>query len=311
MMPSISTASRKTRPRGYIETYSPQAKTRELLNSVIDVLNEYQDHWPLTIRQVYYRLVGAHGHPKTEAFYGTLCHHVANARRARLIPFDAIRDDGVTTVSMQHFDDEDHFRRYVRRLGENYHRNLMATQPCHIEVWCEAAGMIHQLAAVAHQYSNKDYSSSGFDSLTANKDIADRICKAGKRAVVLHLGDYDPSGESIFDAVAVDVAAFVATDRLSADIDVRFERVGLTRRQAEEYGLPTAPAKATDSRSKSWTGETCQLEALTPAQIADELHDAIGRYIAPVQMIRDRHAEEMERIRLTALLPAPTVGGAQ
>jgi hypothetical protein len=272
----------------------------------MDVLEEYREHWPLTVRQIFYRLVGAHDYPKTEAFYGTLCHHAANARRAKLIPFDAIRDDGVTTVSMLHFDDEDHFRGYVRRLSESYRRNLMATQPMHIEVWCEAAGMIHQLAAVAHQYSIRVYSSSGFDSLTAKKQIAERICDTGKPAVILHLGDFDPSGQSIFDAVAEDVEAFVEADKPWGDVGVHFERVALTAEQVQDYNLPTAPAKASDSRSKAWSGETCQLEALTPTQIADLLAAAIDRWVAPARMILDRRAETEERTRLTRLLAAPT-----
>ncbi|HWA17736.1 MAG TPA: hypothetical protein VG757_01955 [Devosia sp.] len=261
------------------------------------------------MRQIFYRLVGAHDFPKTETFYGTLCHHLANARRARVIPFDAIRDDGVTTVRMEHFDDEDHFRRHVRYLGENCRRNLMATQPLHLEVWCEAAGMIHQLAAVAHRYSIRVYSSSGFDSLTAKKAIADRICETAKPAVILHLGDFDPSGESIFEAVAEDVEEFVEADRTWGEVFVNFERVALTGKQVKAFDLPTAPARATDSRSKSWSGETCQLEALTPTQIAEILEAAIERWIAPVQMIFDRRAEADERTRLTRLLAAP-VGAA-
>ena len=300
------TASRKTRPRGYLADYKPQVKTIALLDAAQSVLDEYREHWPLTVRQIFYRLVGAHDFPKTEAFYGTLCHHLANARRARAIPFDAIRDDGVTTVRMEHFDGEDHFRRHVRQLSENYHRNLMATQPVHLEVWCEAAGMIHQLAAVAHQYSIRVYSSSGFDSLTAKKAIADRICSIGKPAIILHLGDFDPSGESIFEAVAEDVGAFVEADKPWGEVFVNFERVALTAAQVTEYRLPTAPAKPTDSRSKSWSGETCQLEALTPKQIAEILETAIDRWVAPAQMITDRREEQQERGRLTRLLAAPT-----
>lgn len=92
--PPIFTASRKTvRARGYIENYNPQAKTRELLAQAQAVLDEYRQYWPLTCRQIFYRLVGAYSYDKTEAAYGRLCHHLANARRARWIPFAAIRDD--------------------------------------------------------------------------------------------------------------------------------------------------------------------------------------------------------------------------
>ena len=301
-----NTASRKTRPRGYIDNYRPQAKTMVLLNDVKAVLEEYREYWPLTVRQIFYRLVGAHDYPKDEGFYGKLCHHLANARRGRLIPFHAIRDDGVTTVDMQHFDNEEDFRRHIRRLGERYTRNKLAEQDIHIEVWCEAAGMIFQLAEVAHDYSIQVYSSSGFDSLTAKKGLASRIVNIDKPTTILHLGDFDPSGESIFESVAEDVAAFVRRDRTLATTDVDFRRVALTRAQVEEYRLPTTPPKATDSRSKSWLGETCQLEALPPDVIADLLVEAIDDLIDPDLYERDRRQEEIDRRKILAL-PAPGV----
>ncbi|WP_348625713.1 MULTISPECIES: hypothetical protein [unclassified Mesorhizobium] len=109
------TPSRKTgRPKGYIANYQPQTKTLALLDAVDMVLTEYREHWPLTIRHVFYRLVGAYGYPKDESFYSKLIDHIGNARRGRVIPFNAIRDDGVVTHRMDHFDDQNHFLRHVR-----------------------------------------------------------------------------------------------------------------------------------------------------------------------------------------------------
>lgn len=305
------TAGRKSgRPRGYIENYRPQAKTQVLLDDALAVLEEYREHWPLSVRQIFYRLVGAHGHPKDEAFYSKLCHHLANARRAGVISFDSIRDDGIITTRMDHFDDEDAFRVRVRQQAQNYTRNRLSRQRVHVEVWCEAAGMIHQLSRVAHQYSVRVYSSSGFDSLTAKKELADRICEIGKRSVVLSLGDFDPSGESIFNSAAEDVTAFVMADRRHGLCNVEFRRVGLTAEQVELYELPTAPPKASDSRSAAWRGETCQLEALAPDQIADLLDQAIGELIDEEIYFDDIAAEEVERESLTRLLLTGPGSGA-
>ena len=290
---SLSTAGRKNgRARGYIANYRPHAKTLLLLDQVQAVLEEYEAYWPLTCRQIFYRMVGAHGFDKTDKAYSNLCHHIANARRARLIPFYAIRDDGVTTYRRDHFADHDAFLAHVRRMSENYTRDKLAGQDAHIEAWCEAAGMLPQLDDVAEPFSVRVYSSGGFDSLTAKKDLANRICRIGKPAVILHLGDFDPSGVSIFDSVAEDVAAFVAADRPWGTVDVTFERIALTAEQVRLYDLPTAPAKATDTRSKTWTGGTCQLEALPPDVIADILRDAIRRHIDHDQFVADLDAED-------------------
>lgn len=53
------------RPRGYAD-WRPQQKTRELLAQVHGVLDEYADHLPLTVRQLFYRLVATVGYPKDE-----------------------------------------------------------------------------------------------------------------------------------------------------------------------------------------------------------------------------------------------------
>lgn len=278
----------------------------ELLNAVEAVLHEYRRHWPLTLRQVYYRLVGAYGYPKTEDFYKKLCHHVANARRGRLIPFEAVRDDGVMTVHLEHFDDEDHFRRHIRELGQKYTRNKLSGQPIHLEVWCEAAGMLPQLVEVTEEFSVQVYSSGGFDSLTAKKTLANRICRIGKPAVILHLGDFDPSGECMFEAVAEDVAAFVEADKPWNPVDVEFVRLALTREQVEQYDLPTAPPKDGDTRTKAWTGGgTCQLEALPPDTLAELLYDALDAYLDGDIRSQAEADEEVERRRLVRSLPKP------
>jgi hypothetical protein len=62
--------------------------------------NEYAEYVPLTIRQIFYRLVGAHGYEKTENAYSRLCSHISNARRDGLIDFEHIRDDGLTDLSL-------------------------------------------------------------------------------------------------------------------------------------------------------------------------------------------------------------------
>lgn len=302
-------ASRKKRNRGYIDSYKPNTKTRTLLGQAQAVLDEYRRFWPLTCRQIFYRMVGAHGYDKTEAAYGRLCHHLANARRGKVIPFHAIRDDGVTTWTMDHFDDHDDFLRHVRELGQGYTRNKLAAQDVHLEVWCEAAGLSPQLYRVAEPFSVPVYSSGGFDSLTAKKRLADRICAIQKRAIILQLGDFDPSGVSIFDAVAEDVKTFVLTDRPYGLVSVEFERVALVQDQVDAFDLPTAPAKASDSRSKTWTGGTCQLEALPPDQIADILGAAIKARFDFDQLADDQSAQEQDRMLISGLLPAPDYGG--
>jgi hypothetical protein len=192
----------------------------------------------------------------------------------------------------------------VRKMAEGYRRDLMAGQNVYVEVWCEAAGMLPQLAHVAGRFSIRCYSSSGFDSLTAKKHLADRICDIGKPAVILHLGDFDPSGVAVFDVIAEDVGAFVMADRPHGLVTVQFERIALTGGQVEQFQLDTAPPKATDSRTSRWSGGTCQLEALPPDEIARLLSAAIARHVDLDLMHEHALAGRIERRELVrGLLP--------
>jgi hypothetical protein len=282
----IAASCNSGRARGYIEEYRPYAKTRALFDQVQVVLDEYREYWPLTCRQIFYRMVGAHGYDKSESAYGRLCNYLANARRARVIPFYAIRDD---------------FLRHVRSMGQRYTRNKLAGQELHIEVWCEAAGMLPQIDDVTAPFSVRAYSSGGFDSLTAKKGLADRIVMVEKPAIILHLGDYDPSGVSTFDSVAEDVTAFVEADRRHGQVTVDVHRIALTRDQVAEYDLPTAPPKVS-THSRNWNGDTCQLEALPPNIIADILKEALWQHIDPSKYLEDCEAEEADREAITQLL---------
>jgi hypothetical protein len=71
------------RPRGFIDDWTPQAATMALIDQVKTVLAEYRDQLPLTLRQIFYRLVGAYEYEKT---YKRLTEAMNKARRARLIP---------------------------------------------------------------------------------------------------------------------------------------------------------------------------------------------------------------------------------
>ena len=70
-----------------------------------------------------------------------------------------------------------------------------------------------------------------------------------------------------------------------------FERAALTEEQVEAFGLETAPPKASDGRSARWNGQTCQLEALTPGQLAGIVERSMMRFIDEDTYAADCEAE--------------------
>lgn len=286
------------RVRGLAD-WRPQRKTLALLDQVKAVLDEYRIHLPLTCRQVFYRLVGAFSYDKTEQAYDRLLETMNRARRSRVISFDAIRDDGIIANEPTGFYGLPDFFRTVRNAAANYRRDRMANQDRVIEVWVEAGGMVPQAVRVAHHYGTTVYSSGGFDSLTVKYDAAKRILARDQATIILHVGDYDPSGLSIFDSASADVTELVANlasvDLVGGLID--FRRVVVTPEQIAHYGLPEAPAKATDRRG-DWQGGTVQAEALAPDELATELRNAIEAVIDQDKLAATLEQEEAERHEL-------------
>lgn len=277
-VPSRRNNGQRAPLRGYAE-WRPQARARETLSHVEEVFDRYADHLPLTARQIYYSLVAAGHLDKTEAGYDHLCDVLIRARRARLIAFADIRDDGMSVIAPDFYYGVEDFHEETGRRARRFRRDREEGQPQRIELWCEAAGMLGQLERVARDFSIPVYSGGGFSSLSAVRLVADRALSAGRPTLLLHVGDFDPSGESIFTSLSEDAAAFVREDRTVHTIYLDAQRVALTAQQVADYELPTAPPKATDGRSRGWTGGgTCQLEALPPDDLAEIVRTAIEEH---------------------------------
>ncbi len=296
----------KKRHRGFIEDFKPYAKTRALIERIEAVLREYEDYLPLTIRQIFYRLVGARtadgsvGYDKTEQAYERLHEAIGKARRAGIIDFAAIRDDGVTRDDPFGYDGVDGLMETFDSLVENYSLNRQIGQPAFTIMGCEAGGMVPQLARVAEPFGVSVISGGGFDSITAKHDLAQEIAKSERPVRLLHIGDYDPSGVHLFSALDEDVRGFLK--RLNPDAQVVSERVAILPEHVARFQLQTAPRKTSDKRSFGGIGDdpnaTVQAEALDPADLATLAGDALRQDWDEDAAARLVAREEEERERL-------------
>ena len=260
-----------SRPRGFCD-WRPQAKTKTRLDAVLAVLEEYAAYLPLTLRQIFYRLVGKDLIGKDEAQYNGLIELCGRARRARIIPMDSIRDDGFSgsLSTGEGWSSPDEWIEAVVDETATYRRDRQEGQKISLLVWCEASGMLPQLERVCSPYGIAVASSGGFDSLTV-KHQAGRMLGGTGLVEVLHVGDFDPSGECMFDALAEDVASFA----FSYGNVVAFSRLAVTEDHIREFDLPTAPPKPSSHQDKKRMIETVQAEALDPATLAQILEDGI------------------------------------
>jgi hypothetical protein len=124
-------APRPRRRRGFAP-WTPEAATLQLLDKVRAVLGEYEDYLPLTIRQIFYRLVGKHRYEKTEQAYENLAGHLNRARRARLISFAVIRDDTSVVSEPDHWTGAAQFWATIRHGRTPWARRLRDLIEAHI-----------------------------------------------------------------------------------------------------------------------------------------------------------------------------------
>jgi len=268
----MAAPQKRTRPRGFA-AWNPRPDSLALVQDVQAVLADYVEHLPLTIRQVFYRLVATQGFDKTEAAYSRLCETVNRARRAGHIRFAAIRDDGPARYESASWADTASFLADVLTDAQRFRLDRQDGQPVRLWTLCEAGGMGPMLARVANPFGVPVLTSGGFDSLTAKHDLARELAaemETGTGAEILHLGDLDPSGEHLFTSLAEDVAAMCQT---LCGAEPAFTRLAVTREQAKRFDLPTAPPKPTDKRR--FTGDTVQCEAIAPDVLSGILRDAI------------------------------------
>ena len=261
------------RPRGFA-AWKPQAESADLLDQVQQVLATYSNLLPLTGRQIFYRLVATTGYDKTEPAYKRLLELLNRARRARIIEMAAIRDDGAISAGDDRFSSGQDFLKSCQHWAASFQLDFMQYQPHHVEVLCEAGGMVPQLERVAEPYGVAVRSSGGFDSTTVKHQLGRLYGKQSKPVVVLHVGDLDPSGEHICSNLAEDVGAF--TSHYGGELLVL--RIAVTEDQQAAFDLPTAPTNPKDVRSFS-AAFTVQAEALPPDALASIVRNAIEQQL--------------------------------
>ncbi|WP_158828038.1 hypothetical protein [Streptomyces sp. NRRL S-118] len=263
------------RPRGYQPDWHPRPATQELLAEVEMILGRYAAQMPLTIRQIWYAAVADGALAKQERSYKRLVELLAMARRSGRISWLAIRDDTDQPAEPRTFDGPDGFRRAVADAVHGYRLDRQAGQEARLEVWCEPAGLVPQLAAVTDPWGVPVYAGAVFTGLAGKRAAARRAATGGHGAVrIMVISDWDPGREHLFASLAEDIKAFAALD--APDVRMEFEHLAVTEQQIAELRLPTAPVR-TGERRPFPGGATTQAEAIPPDALATLVREAISR----------------------------------
>jgi hypothetical protein len=153
-------------------------------------------------------------------------------------------------------------------------------QPYRIILMGEKSSLDEVLSPIAAQYGADLYLPTGEPSDTMLFRMARDAEQDGRPMVVLYFSDCDPAGWQMPISVSRKLQAF----KVFAFPELQFEvhRVALMPDQVREYGLPSSPLKATESRADDWRDamgveqtEIDALAALRPDLLQQIARDAI------------------------------------
>ncbi len=257
--------------------------------AIVDTLTAQH---PATVRQIFYRLVSAGAIEKTEAEYKTtVCRLLVEMREDGSIPYGWLAD---STRWMRRPLTHRSLADAVRWTAYTYRRALWADLPVYCEVWLEKDALAGVLTDITSEWDVPLMVTRGYPSLTFLYESALQMAAVDKPTFVYYFGDHDPSGVDIPRQVERRLRQY------APDVDLTFEHVAVTPEQIEQWELATRPTKTTDTRARSFAGESVEVDAIPPTQLRELARACIAQHIDPWQVRVLETAEESERAILNA-----------
>ena len=250
------------------------------------------DETPMTVRQVFYRLVSLGVIDKTENEYkSTVCRLLTDMRRNDEIPFSWIADN---TRWMRKPTTYSNLEQAVQETAQFYRRRLWDEQGVYVEVWLEKDALSGVLYPITAQYDVPLMATRGYPSLSFLHSAAEGILEEDKPTFLYYIGDHDPAGVHIPQKVEADLR------EMAAGAQIHFERIAVNVDQIEAWNLPMRPTKKTDSRSKTFKGGSVEADAIPPADLRALVEEAITQHIDKEMLHTTTVAERSERELLRA-----------
>ena len=189
--------------------YRAEITTTAFLAAVLQIMDENRAEWPISNRAIHYLLLNnpplTHD-SKPDSFYRNdisytkkLSSLLTRARIAGLIPMEAICDDERPETLWDVFANAAGFIG-TQQAGflHGYARDLMQSQPHHIEIVVEKRTKYAAARNVAMRFTIPVTAGKGFASLPPRAKIAARYKASRKdRLILIFLTDFDPDGEEI------------------------------------------------------------------------------------------------------------------
>jgi hypothetical protein len=268
---------------------------------------------PPTLRELYYRLASIGVIHLTRSAYKSLSDVLANARLEGRFPWHLLKDE-----SRKHYTwleprtyypdkplSEDGVLKAVNEYIERYSDisiNPWEDQKCRVIITIEKDSLFDTVETVIRRvFPHGVYylcSLKGYSSLTTLYNLAQEINLIPRHQipVILHIGDFDPSGEDIPRDLREKF------DKLITRKDYIFEKIAVTLNQIIELDLPCAPKEEEkakmrrDSRHKGYVNrikELADVDARVKALVGKHGTYEIRVEVEALTALKPREFEEI------------------
>lgn len=290
-------------------------KNLELVGRAVNTLTEEQ---PMTLRQLFYRLVSAGALRNAQKEYKRLGHLMTRMREAGAIPRTWIVDHVRSTLKPSSWTGLADFAETVR---DAYRKDFWASLGEHAEVFVEKDAVAGVIGPVTEEYDIRLHVCRGYSSVSFAGEIADLWARVERPIHAYYLGDFDPSG---FD---LERDLWQKLERYSGKVCVRrfgdiwvsdsslaaipntwfyWTRLAVCADDFAEHDLIALPAKHSDNRSRAFIdehGEDCaELDALAPSELRRRVEEAITAHIDPERWEQLQRVEQAEQKTLEQVM---------
>lgn len=294
-----------------------RGKNQRLASRAVAILREEK---PMTLRQLYYRLISSGVIGNAQAEYNRLGKVMVKLRESGVVPRTWMVDHLRTTLKPSSWSGLADFGESVRAC---YRKDFWASLPHHVEVFVEKDAIAGAIQPVTEEYDIGLRVCRGYSSVSFAGEIADLWGRIEKPIFAYYLGDFDPSGFDlerdlreklqrytgrVSSVWSADQARAIVGEKLADFHGDAFYWVRLAVRSADFdlHDLIRLPVKTTDRRARGFLeehGEGCaEVDALPPTELRRRVQEAIQVHIDPERWDRLLEVERAETATLERLV---------
>jgi hypothetical protein len=256
--------------------YVKKRFTPDVLATIAQV-NQIADEYAkkglkLTLRQLYYQLVGRGLRENTNRSYKQLGGAVSNGRLGGLIDWDIIEDRTREVVNPSQWRNPAHI---IDICSKTFRVDRWEDQPYRPEVWIEKEALSGVIAGVCNELHIPFLACRGYTSQSEMWSSAMRLKnfaeEHGQTPIILHFGDHDPSGIDMSRDIFKRLETFMG--------GLKVDRLALNMDQIRKFNPPPNPAKVVDPRFQTYQAkygdESWELDALKPEVLIAMIRNAV------------------------------------